>query len=58
MLPTLEAGMRPKVQACIQACEQGVPRATIIDGRVPHSMLLEIFTDTGFGTMVMEDSHD
>lgn len=58
MLPTLEAGMRPKVQACIQACEQGVPRATIIDGRVPHSMLLEIFTDTGFGTMVMGDNHD
>lgn len=58
MLSTLEAGMRPKVQACIQACEQGVPRATIIDGRVPHSMLLEIFTDTGFGTMVMGDSHD
>lgn len=58
MLTTLEAGMRPKVQACIQACEQGVPRATIIDGRVPHSMLLEIFTDTGFGTMVMGDSHD
>ena len=50
--------MRPKVQACIQACEQGVPRATIIDGRVPHSMLLEIFTDTGFGTMVMGDNHD
>lgn len=58
LLPTLEAGMRPKVQACIQACQQGVPRATIIDGRVPHSMLLEIFTDTGFGTMVMGDNHD
>ncbi|WP_122820002.1 acetylglutamate kinase [Varibaculum vaginae] len=58
MLPALEAGMRPKVQACIQACQQGVPRATIIDGRVPHSMLLEIFTDSGFGTMVMGDSHD
>ena len=55
LLPKLEAGMIPKMQACLQAVEHGVPRAHIIDGRTPHSILLEIFTKTGFGTMVFPD---
>jgi hypothetical protein len=53
MLPTLEAGMIPKMQACLTAVGGGVPRAHIIDGRTPHSILLEIFTKNGFGTMVL-----
>jgi acetylglutamate kinase len=52
LLPRLESGMIPKMQACLQAVEHGVPRAHIIDGRTPHSILLEIFTKSGFGTMV------
>jgi acetylglutamate kinase len=52
ILPRLEAGMVPKVEACLQAVLGGVPAAHIVDGRVPHSVLLEIFTDEGFGTMV------
>ncbi len=47
MLPTLESGMRPKMEGCLFAVESGVPRATVIDGRVRHSLLLEIFTDDG-----------
>jgi len=56
MLPTLAAGMIPKMEACLTAVEAGVPKATVIDGRVPHSLLLEIFTDEGIGTMVLNDS--
>ena len=52
LLPELESGMIPKMQACLQAVQGGVPRAHVIDGRTPHSILLEIFTVTGFGTMV------
>jgi acetylglutamate kinase len=52
LLPKLEAGMVPKMEACLRAVRAGVPAAHIVDGRVPHSMLLEIFTDEGFGTMV------
>ncbi|MCA0296857.1 MAG: acetylglutamate kinase [Actinobacteria bacterium] len=52
MLPTLASGMIPKMEACLGAVRAGVPRATVIDGRVPHSLLLEIFTDEGIGTMV------
>lgn len=55
MLPSLQAGMIPKMEACLQAVRAGVPRATIIDGRVPHSLLLEIFTSEGAGTMVLAD---
>ncbi|MEY4019464.1 MAG: hypothetical protein RLZZ590_764, partial [Actinomycetota bacterium] len=55
LLPTLESGMIPKMQACLQAVQGGVPRAHVIDGRTPHSILLEIFTVTGFGTMVQPD---
>lgn len=53
MLPSLESGMVPKMEACLRAVEGGVPRATVIDGRVPHSLLLEVFTDSGVGTMVL-----
>ncbi len=55
MLPSLEAGMIPKMEACLRAVEGGVSRATIIDGRVPHSLLLEIFTNAGIGTMVVPE---
>jgi acetylglutamate kinase len=53
LLPTLETGMIPKMEACLRAVEGGVTRASVIDGRVPHSLLLEIFTDEGIGTMVV-----
>ncbi|MGO2113019.1 MAG: acetylglutamate kinase [Pseudoclavibacter sp.] len=52
LLPSLEAGMIPKVQACIEAVDGGVEQAAIIDGREPHSILLEVFTAAGFGTAV------
>ena len=52
LLPRLEAGMVPKMEACLRAVRGGVPAAHVVDGRVPHSVLLEIFTDEGFGTMV------
>lgn len=52
LLPTLASGMIPKMEACLDAVRAGVPRATVIDGRVAHSLLLEIFTDEGVGTMV------
>ncbi|MBA2554566.1 MAG: acetylglutamate kinase [Geodermatophilaceae bacterium] len=55
LLPRLETGMRPKMEACLRAVYGGVPRATVIDGRVPHSVLLEVFTDDGVGTMVIPD---
>ncbi len=51
-LPALEGGMRPKLQACVEAIEGGVDSAHIIDGRKPHSLLLELFTDAGIGTKV------
>lgn len=47
-----ERGMIPKLEACIAALEGGVPRAHLIDGRQPHALLVEIFTDTGVGTML------
>jgi acetylglutamate kinase len=47
-----ERGMIPKLEACITAVEGGVPRAHLIDGRQPHALLIEIFTDTGIGTML------
>ena len=54
MLPSLDAGMIPKMEACVRAVEGGVTSATVIDGRVPHCLLLEIFTDEGVGTMVTD----
>jgi acetylglutamate kinase len=52
LIPALESGMIPKMQACLEAVEGGVPKAHIIDGRQPHSILLEIFTESGVGTQV------
>jgi len=52
MLPELESGMIPKMQACLDAVDGGVEKAAIIDGRIPHSILLEIFTSRGIGTEV------
>jgi acetylglutamate kinase len=53
LLPSLESGMIPKMTACLDAVLGGVPKAAIIDGRRPHSILLEIFTDAGVGTEVI-----
>ena len=53
MLPSLESGMIPKMTACLDAVEGGVDTAAIIDGRVPHSVLVEIFTEQGIGTEVV-----
>jgi acetylglutamate kinase len=52
MLPSLAEGMVPKMEACLRAVRGGVPQAHVLDGRVAHSMLLEVFTDDGIGTMV------
>lgn len=51
----IDKGMIPKVEACITALSGGVERAHIIDGTMPHSLLMEIFTDTGIGTMIVAD---
>ena len=53
MLPSLGEGMAPKMEACLRAVRGGVPRAHVLDGRVPHALLLEVFTDSGIGTMVV-----
>ena len=52
MLPTLSSGMVPKMDACLRAVRGGVPKAHVIDGRVPHALLVEVFTDEGVGTEV------
>ncbi len=51
-LPSLAGGMRPKLAACVDAIDAGVNAAHILDGRIPHSLLLELFTDEGIGTMI------
>ena len=51
-LPGVAGGMRPKLEACLHALGGGVPNAHIVDGRQPHSLLLELFTDEGIGTKV------
>lgn len=56
LLPRLDSGMIPKMEACLRAVEEGVPRAHVIDGRVPHGLLVEVFTDEGVGTMVIPDA--
>jgi acetylglutamate kinase len=53
LLPNLSSGMVPKMEACLRAVAGGVPRAHVLDGRVPHALLLEIFTSEGIGTMVV-----
>jgi acetylglutamate kinase len=55
ILPGLRSGMAPKMEACLHAVRDGVPQAHVIDGRLEHSMLLEIFTDDDMGTMVLPD---
>lgn len=55
MLPRLESGMIPKMTACLKAIDEGVVQAHIVDGRLPHSMLLETFTTAGIGTQVVPD---
>ena len=53
ILPTLASGMVPKMGACLKAVRGGVPRATVVDGREPHAVLLELFTNEGVGTQVL-----
>ena len=53
LMPSLSSGMVPKMQACLKAVTGGVPRATVVDGREPHAVLLEIFTNDGVGTQVL-----
>ncbi|WKG01122.1 acetylglutamate kinase [Mycolicibacterium sp. HK-90] len=53
LLPKLESGMVPKIEACLRAVEGGVPSAHVIDGRVEHCVLVELFTDEGTGTKVV-----
>lgn len=55
LLPSLESGMIPKMEACLEAVTGGVDKAAIIDGRIPHSILLEIFRGSGIGTEVVPD---
>jgi acetylglutamate kinase len=55
LLPSLSSGMIPKMEACLRAVRGGVPQAHVLDGRLPHAVLLEIFTDSGIGTMVIPD---
>jgi acetylglutamate kinase len=54
LMPSLEAGMVPKIEACLRAVSSGVPSAHVIDGRVVHCVLVELFTDAGTGTKVVK----
>jgi acetylglutamate kinase len=56
LMGRVDAGMVPKLEACVRAVQQGVPQAHVIDGRQPHSLLLEVFTSEGIGTMIVPDS--
>lgn len=58
MLPDLASGMVPKMEACLRAVRGGVPRAHVIDGRLAHSVLLEVFTSAGVGTMVLPEAEE
>lgn len=55
LLPSLESGMVPKMEACLRAVRGGVPQAHVVDGRQAHSVLMEVFTQAGVGTMVLPD---
>jgi acetylglutamate kinase len=55
LLPELSSGMVPKMEGCLHAVRNGVNTARVLDGRVAHSILLEIFTNAGIGTMVVPD---
>ncbi|MBQ8372154.1 MAG: acetylglutamate kinase [Clostridia bacterium] len=54
----ISGGMIPKVECCLEAIEKGVEKVTILDGRVPHALLIELFTNEGAGTMVVKDKSD
>ncbi len=54
----ISGGMIPKVECCLEAIENGVDKVTILDGRVPHALLIELFTDEGAGTMVVRDKEN
>jgi acetylglutamate kinase len=56
LLTRVSAGMVPKLEACVRAVAEGVPQAHVIDGRQPHSLLLEVFTSEGIGTMIVPDT--
>jgi acetylglutamate kinase len=56
IMPALSAGMIPKMEACLTAVRGGVPQAHVLDGRLKHAVLLEIFTDSGIGTMVIGEA--
>ncbi|GAA1117686.1 acetylglutamate kinase [Nocardiopsis composta] len=56
LLPELASGMVPKMEACLRAVRGGVPQAHVLDGRTPNSMLLEVFTNDGVGTMVVAEA--
>ncbi|TCP44736.1 N-acetylglutamate kinase [Tamaricihabitans halophyticus] len=58
LLPGLASGMVPKMEACLRAVRGGVPRAHVIDGRLAHSVLLEVFTSAGVGTMVLAEEEE
>src|SRR5246127_3183327 len=58
LLPSLDAGMVPKVEACLRAVTAGVPSAHVIDGRIDHCVLVELFTDAGTGTKVVRAGDD
>ena len=49
----ISGGMIPKVDCCVEAVRQGVPRTHILDGRIPHSILIEMLSDKGIGTMIL-----
>jgi acetylglutamate kinase len=55
---TIAGGMIPKVRSCVEAVRHGVEEAHILDGRIPHVLLLEVFTDDGVGTMVVDDARE
>ena len=54
---TISGGMIPKLETCVKAVQEGVDAAVVLDGRIPHAMLLEIFTSKGAGTLVKDDIH-
>ena len=54
----ISGGMIPKVECCIDAIHMGVKKVIIMDGRVPHAILMELLTDEGAGTMVIGDEND
>jgi acetylglutamate kinase len=56
LLPSLTSGMAPKMEACLAAVDGGVGKAHVLDGRVPHALLLEVFTDSGVGTQILPAS--